>query len=258
MLEEMIKWIPRRDKNGAMDIPLVQRDRLQSLKGIHKDKRAFILGNGPSLAQCDLTLIADEVTIASNGIFLLYDSTIFRPTFYTVEDRLVAEDRKEQINQLTGSTKIIPWDLAKFIESDDDLVYVNFIRNYRGFPKFASNFAKKVYWGGTVTYLNLQLAFYLGCKEIFLIGMDHNYLPPSDGDQKSGNVITSATNDANHFDPKYFGPGFRWHDPNVDRMETAYVEAGKFLKSRGISVYNASVGGKLELFPRVDYYSLFD
>lgn len=230
------------------------RKRIRQLREQYAGRRCFVIGNGPSLSHTPLDLLTNEVTIASNGIFLLFGETSFRPTFYTVEDRLVAEDRAPTINELRGMPKIFPADLRAHLKEDEDTIYVNFKRgHYDGFPKFSDRFDEIVYWGGTVTFVNLQLAWHLGCHEVYLVGVDHSYQPPSSSDDVAGNVITSRSADGNHFDPHYFGPGYRWHDPKVDRMELAYVAAHRFFIEHGGVIYNATLGGKLEIFPRVDY-----
>jgi hypothetical protein len=230
--------------------------RLLALKNKHAGERSFVIGNGPSLRDTDLAKLNGEVTIGSNGIFLLFDETGFRPTFYTVEDRLVAEDRSPTINQLTGMVKIFPRDLRKWLWPDKDTIYIDFVRRYAGFPRFSAVFEGRVYWGGTVTFLNLQLAYYLGSREVYLIGVDHSYRPPADVDEQSDNVILSHSMDVNHFHPDYFGPGYRWHDPKVERMEKSYEKARCFFEDHGGVIYNATIGGKLEVFPRVEYASI--
>jgi hypothetical protein len=228
--------------------------RLAALAGKYAGKRCFVMGNGPSLLKCDVSLLSNEVTIGSNAQYLVWDSMGFVPTFLTVEDRLVAEDRASELCALSGPTKIFPRDLLYCLGESRNTIFVNFVRDYRPFPNFTSDFEKIVYWGGTVTMLNLQLAYYLGCTEIYMVGFDHFYHVP---DKMDGFVITSDKEDVNHIHPDYFGKGYRWHDPNIARMERAYSEARRFLDSRGILVRNATVGGHLEIFERVDYGSLF-
>jgi len=70
-------------------------------------------------------------------------------------------------------------------------------------------------------------------------------------------ILDMDIDDPNHFAPNYFGRGYRWHDPNVDKMEEAYKEAEKVTKENGVTIYHATIGGKCEVFERVDYYSLF-
>ena len=212
------------------------------------------MGNGPSLRKTDFTLLRNEVTIASNGIFLLFEEMGYKPTFLTVEDRLVAEDRAYELNRISGTQKIFPKDLDYCLEHDSWTLYVNFVREYKDFPKFSGKFDRIAYWGGTVSVLNLQLAYHLGCNPIYLIGFDHSYtIPTSVSDSP---IITSQGDDPNHFHPDYFGKGYRWHDPQIDRMEAGFQACRAFLQADGVSVYNATAGGKLEIFDRISYESI--
>jgi hypothetical protein len=243
-----------RFKAAGLGVGLTSNERrLLRLKNRYAGRRGFVIGNGPSLRQTDVTKLAGEITIGSNGIFLLTQENGFRPTFYTVEDSLVAEDRAAAICQYSGTTKIVPWDLSRWVRRDGDTIYVNFVRHPRSFPRFSPAFEQYAYWGGTVTFLNLQLAYYLGIRAVYLIGVDHNYQPPAKVDDVKGKVITSHSADRNHFHADYFGPGYRWHDPQVQRMEMAYREAKLFFNSHGGMIYNATMGGQLEVFPRVEF-----
>jgi hypothetical protein len=238
-----------------LSVPGVKNgNKLKKMKNLYEGKRCFVMGNGPSLLKNNLTFLNDEITIASNAQYLIWEERGFTPKILTVEDRLVAEDRGKEIDKIENVTKIFPKDLSYTLNYTSNTIYVNFLRNYKVFPKFSDDFAKRVYWGGTVSYLNLQLAYYLGCTEIYMIGFDHSYKVP----QKINNfIITSEADDVNHVHPDYFGKGYRWHDPNVARMETAYIEARRFFDEKGIKIFNATVGGNLEVFERVDYNTLF-
>lgn len=226
--------------------------KLLRLKNSCAGKRVFVIGNGPSLNETPLERLSGEVTIGCNGLFLNFEKMGYLPSYYTVEDRLVAEDRAATINSLRGTIKILPRDLRYCLSRDEDVIYVNFLRNYKGFPKLTRNFVRQVYWGGTVTMMNIQLAYFLGSREVYLVGVDHSYRKPFENDQVQGTVIRSENPDVNHFHPDYFGPGFRYHDPKVDRMELAYREARRFFEAHGGAIYNATVGGQLEVFPRVN------
>jgi hypothetical protein len=230
------------------------KSKLGQLKNLYQGKRCFIMGNGPSLLKCDLSLLKDEITIVSNANFLIWEQMGFVPNFLTVEDRLVAEDRADELNKLKNIIKIFPRDLSKFLHLDNNTSYINFLRKNSNLPEFSNDFRNVVYWGGTVSYLNLQLAYFLGCTEIYLIGFDHTYKVP---EKIVDYVITSEEDDVNHIHPNYFGKGYRWHDPNVQRMEDSYRVARKFLELNSIKISNATVGGELEVFDRVDFNSLF-
>ena len=55
----------------------------EKYKDCHKGQRVFLIANGPSLADTNLNLLKDEVTIAMNRISLIYDKNPdWRPTYY--------------------------------------------------------------------------------------------------------------------------------------------------------------------------------
>jgi hypothetical protein len=120
-------------------------------------------------------------------------------------------------------------------------------------PRFGRDLSRIAYVGGTVTYLCIQLAYFLGAVEVVVVGLDHSYVVEDDEAPETGNTITSERDDQNHFHPDYFGKGKRWHTPRVDRMERAYIRAREVFEADGRRILNATKGGQLEVFPRVDY-----
>ena len=233
-------------------------DKIKKWKNAYRGRRCFIIGNGPSLNLVDLSYLKNELTFGVNAIYLKTFEYDFVPTFHVVEDYLVAADRVEEIRSLAGTTKFVGNHLND-IFFDNTFTKLNTSFNYgeySGFPDFSKNAARKVFVGGTVTYICMQLAFYMGFSEVFIIGFDHSYKVPDDH-QVSGTVIKSVGGDPNHFNDSYFGYGKRWHLPMVERMEVAYEKANKVFQSDGRVIKNATVGGNLEVFDRVEYSSLF-
>lgn len=231
--------------------------RLKALRGAHAGQRCFVMGNGPSLMSHDLGLLSSEVTIGSNGHYLIWDQIEWKPTYYTVEDRLTAEDRGSALRDLTGPTFVFALDLAGLLgPPTPTALYVNMPRFYTRFPRFSSDLSRRAYFGGTVSYFSIQLAAYLGCDPIYLIGCDHNYAVPDK--TKSGEVLQAgAGGDVNHMHPDYFKPGARWNEPNIARMEASYRCARQHLEEAGVRIRNATTGGHLEVFERVPFDSLF-
>jgi hypothetical protein len=239
--------------------------KLASFKDKYKSKRCFIIGNGPSLNKLDLTKLKGEYTFGVNAIYLNYEKMKFHPTFYVVEDNLVAEDRGTEINQYKGPQyKFFGTYLNYTLNKDENTMYMNVLRNYadqKNFPMFSDNCVRYLGVGGSVTYLCLQLAYYMGFEEVYMVGFDHNYKIPENAvitnRRNTGFDILSTEDDPNHFSPEYFGKGYRWHDPNVDRMEVGFRKARGFYEQNGRKIYNATAGGHLEAFERKDYNKLF-
>jgi hypothetical protein len=257
-LQQVLTTVRYRLAGLGLPVTLNEK-RLLSLKGKHGDQRAFVIGNGPSLNSCDLTLLKDEITFGVNAIFLNRDKMGFYPTYYVVEDEFVAEDRADEINQLRGPTKLFGNYVSYCIQDRPDVIWMNLRMNYGpypGFPRFSRNAARMIWVGGTVAYVCLQLAYYMGFTSVYLVGFDHSYEIPKDA-KVDGSGILSRSNDPNHFHPDYFGSGYRWHDPMVERMEMAFRRAREVYESSGRRILNATVGGHLEVFDRVDYGSVF-
>lgn len=255
--------VPIRIKNSELAQSIWMSDnqkRILALKNIHFGRRAFIIGNGPSLNRMDLSLLKNEITFGSNAFFLAKSRLGFLPTYYNIEDPLPAEDNADTLNALSDTTKIYAHDLKYCLHPSYNTIYVYFDRYYSkdsspNFPRFSNNALKVVYWGGTVVYMSLQLAFYLGIREAYIIGVDLTYdVPQSTG---SDAIITSESPDKNHFHPDYFGPGKRWHHPQVERMQRSIERAAEFFKQNGGGLYNATVGGNLNVLKRVNYDNLF-
>jgi len=91
----------------------------------------------------------------------------------------------------------------------------------------------------------------MGFSEIALIGMDFSYAVPA-GTEIKGNLYTSAGDDPNHFDSRYFGAGKTWKDPKLNRVLANYALAKAIYESDGRRIVNCTVGGALEAFDRVD------
>ena len=120
-------------------------------------------------------------------------------------------------------------------------------------PKFAPDARGRLWEGATVTNVALQLAYHMGFSKVILIGVDHNF-----ANQGTPNTtVTSTGEDPNHFSGAYFAKGFRWQLPDLEASEAAYRMAQAAFAGAGRSVLDATVGGKLTVFPKVDYRGLF-
>ena len=116
-----------------------------------------------------------------------------------------------------------------------------------GWPGFSSDISCAIAQGSTVTYFALQILFYYGFKKVALIGCDHNFATKGP-DHK---LVQSAESDPNHFDPRYFSGGVLWNLPSIAESEESYLRAKRFYELHDRQIYNCTVGGKLELYPRM-------
>lgn len=237
--------------------------KIVALKNKYEGERCFVIGNGPSLNKLDLNKINDEYTFGVNGIFYKTEEMGFKPFFYTVEDKHVLDDNLEKILKYDIKYKFFPSRYKKKLGNDVSNI---FLKSDRGFyetaspyfskPRFSQDISSIIFHGQSVTIINLQIAYYLGFKEVYLIGMDFSYDIPNSA-ITSGLEIESTEDDPNHFHPDYFGKGKKWHDPQLDKVLASYKKCKESYEKDGRVIYNATAGGKLELFQRKNYDELF-
>jgi hypothetical protein len=96
----------------------------------------------------------------------------------------------------------------------------------------------------------------MGFTTVYLMGMDFSYVIPPEF-KRRGVLITSTGDDPNHFHKDYFGVGKTWKDPKLEMVKRNYELCKMIYEWNDRKIYNASIGGKLEVFERVDYNSLF-
>jgi hypothetical protein len=243
-------------------------ERLSLLRDVYKGQRCFIMGNGPSLNKMDLNLFRDEVIWGSNRCYLLFDRINWRPKFYVAVDTRVVPDNAEEINSLKN---LLPEALFFFpvnfrlkgtLRSASNVYWFNEIplsKDDLPYSMFSSNPSAFVYSANTVSVTMLQLAVYLGFNPIYLIGCDTSYSIPKSVKFEKGdpNLIISTEDDPNHFDTSYFGDGKKWHDPHVENMIFNYEQVKKYCDTKNLEIINATIGGNLEVFPRINYFELF-
>jgi len=236
--------------------------RLTELRNIHKGKRAFIIGNGPSLKQTDLSKLKNEITFGMNRIYLMFSELGFSTTYLSVVNDLVIEQTASDLAALS-IPKFLAWRSRRFFDpeqfagtSSNDAQAGRlpvFLYSTYDAPRFSPDVRGRIWEGATVTYVTMQLAFHMGFDEVIIIGVDHNYTTTG----KPNTTITSQGDDPNHFSGQYFGKGFRWQLPDLETSEIAYCMARKAYESAGRRIVDATVGGKLTIFKKVEYSTLF-
>ena len=239
--------------------------RLDPLKDRFAGRRCFVVGNGPSLKDTPLDKLIGEDSFAMNRIAMVFDKTKWRPTFYSmvtvgVHDPNWASSAKEVVDM--GIISFVWWPLLGYLcdpykiptnifivecshaITDTDIVPPD---NW-----WSWDIGEKISKHGTSMLAALQIAVFMGFNPIYLVGAD-NYWEPFDYEEDK---------DPNHFDDKY------WQKLKLGKKEiivdeamahrythqctTAHELAYRATKPRGINIYNATVGGRLEVYPRVN------
>lgn len=227
----------------------LSRQRLSALRDQYAGQRCFIIGNGPSLTQMNLSVLRDEHTFGLNRGYLLFDRIGGPTTFLVAVNRYVVQQFGGELIA-APSMKFVSWRSRGWVPSGSD---VTFVRRSRLFS-FSPDIGLYGAWeGATVTYVALQLAFHLGFTEAILIGVDHSFATTGPANK----LVTTTADDRNHFDPTYFGPGIRWQLPDLEVSEVAYRLARQAYEAAGRVILDATVGGRLTVLPKARFDQLF-
>lgn len=241
-------------------VTIVNGSRLKTNKVLlkYKNKYAgqlcFIIGNGPSLSPKDLTILKEKgiITFASNRIFKIFCDTEWRPDFYAIFDESVADKSCiEENNRFSCKEKFFRsqgW--YRYHRIKDGLFMHSWnSRKYLDEPHFSSDLTKGIYTIATVTYVHIQLARYMGFTNIYLLGMDNRY---KFGMTREGNIFRNE-NVLSYFGEKEKDESLPKQAPATWEMDVAFNYAEKFSRENGFRIYNATRGGFLEKFERVDF-----
>ena len=219
------------------------RQKLRQWKDRFTGQKAVIVCNGPSLLDTDLSLLEGVFTFGLNKINLLFEKSSFRPSCIVSVNPLVLEQNADFFNQ-TDIPIFLGTAGIRHIHARQNVAFLHAVQERR----FARDCTVSIFEGFTVTYVALQLAFHMGFSRIALIGCDHNFATKGPANK----LVTAKGSDPNHFDPNYFANGAKWHLPDLAQSELSYHLARVEYEAAGRSLVNATVGGKLELFPHTD------
>ena len=227
---------------------------LLQYKDKYKGQRCFVIGNGPSLRIEDLEVLHDnnEICFAANNVYKVYDRTKWRANYIGMVDYRVIEGNRNNIDSIEGivflSDEHERWIGTRF----KNVQYYHRMDEeyYPNYPRIINDLTIGAVKGYTVTFdIGIQFAIYMGFKEIYLIGVDHSFRGNED-------------DESNHFIKDYFDENDKKYIKDnlldITRMTKSYQAAENYSRKHGIRIYNATRGGNLEVFERVDFDSLFE
>lgn len=223
---------------------------IKTLKDSCDGERCFIIGNGPSLTREDLGLLVNEKTFAFNRIYQMYQYTNWRPTYYMVIDSSIVQKlNQEKEKKLDGeyifftnkklTQKYKEQNAHQIIFKDVAPVH----RDKAIVKKLSDDVSQYFSIAQSVTILAFEFAFYMGFKEIYLLGVDHSFAIEIDANGKkhiNKNIESHFKEDNDK--ALYFG--------YKDALTREFEICKQYADQYGVKVVNVTRGGKLEVFER--------
>ncbi|MFN3259437.1 MAG: hypothetical protein ACE37J_02650, partial [Pikeienuella sp.] len=243
--------------------------RIADMRDRHRGRRAFIIGNGPSIRNQDLTLLRDEVTFVTNWFVNHEQFEDISPTYMCVSSHEMFGGWGNAKPELNGEWARKMQDRGGKVHKFFSFAFADYLREAAIFPESQTDFllfdrpkeqvdeAEDINldlsrpmmdgYTGVITFC-LPLAHHFGLKEIYLIGCDCDYDIKPDSDEKA-----------------YFYD-YKQHASSTTKTESllrvwaddgpvfrSYEIARKRFAADGVSIVNATDGGRLNTFPRLSF-----
>lgn len=220
-----------------------RRTELEKFHNIYLErKRCFIVATGPSLTMDDLNTLSTKNEFCFSVNSMCKIQTKWKPDVYVVSDGKFFLENQKMIKDYDCPIKFLPDDDIDFwkVPKEGEYQMHRDIQDLYDVQEFSEDITQIVNTVGTVTVGCIQIAVYMGFKQIYLLGTDCNY-------------VMGATNN-------YFGEQGKKDmiDHSISEMLSGYQMCKDYADSHGIKIYNATRGGMLEVFERVDFDSLFE
>ena len=238
-------------------------DEIKKLRNKYEGRRCFVIGNGPSVRDEDLIKLNDEITFATNNMIVEAKAgrKSLKPSYYVVADIGAYKNARDSLDFLNDEKILIgvrpfpglvktaldfdniPKD--KYVIFPTDCCDIWFDINY--YPKkakfgFSDDASCIVKPGATTLYSVIQIAAYMGFEKIYLYGVDNNYAPYKMHfyEGETANIGSDTA-----------------YEMNENQRQT-WIAARDFSNKRKFEIINATRGGALDVFDRVDFDSLFE
>ena len=209
--------------------------RLQTLKDAYKGQRCFLIGSGPSIEKMDLSLIENEITV---GLNMLYKTGIKTDFYFVIGYRIMRyiEELLKLENLFLGGSAG-RWYLKHLSTVKPLIKQHNYTEPYvlkeygeiGVWDDISLDITKGLRGGSGVSFVALQTMLYLGFKEVYLLGHDCDY-------RAQGQYF---------YDKSDIGYERDW-----EQIFNNYKIVKKYYERQGSKIYNATVGGKLDVFKR--------
>ena len=273
----MMRWgnFKARIKSDFAKSEYAEKNR--ELKNKYKGERCFIIGNGASIREQDLSLLRDEITFVANG-FCKYDKyPEISPDYYLMLDSAFfrSDSGKIMCAEIVKNLKkynykpvfILPYGVREIVQDEyqwNDWATVYYIDGSMSFVDGDTkpwDITKTVPSPQNVVQVAILLATYMGFEEINLLGIEqtnvidniYNYLGKTivhyayEEDKEAAAVALKAST-LEPLEKQLLGYARIFH---------LYREIYHLCQAQGIKVYNCTPGSLVDSIPYRNYEEIF-
>jgi hypothetical protein len=219
---------------------------IAELRDLEAGHRCFIVATGPSLGKVPLGLLAGDFVIGVNRAYVALGQGLPHIDILVVADPAAYHTYHEELEAAPAACRLYRSNVhalvtAKGHDPRRSLSYPFHMEPWMDEGCFAKDLTAGTYRGATVVLEAVQVAYYMGCSEVYVLGCDLDY-----------------SGAATHFYAA--GPheeASRTVMP-IDRARKSMAVAKSVYDADGRVLLNATAGGALEEIGRVDFLTLFN
>lgn len=240
-------------------------DRNEIFRDRHKGRRCFVLGNGPSLNQQDLSLLRDEITLVTNNFYrhpVLRET--WQPGYYFLSDPLYfdgttvgLEEFSKMTHAISSAPFFVPHYARSFVDATsalpaDRTYYMATCGGTEEKWQETPDLTKTIPGAQSVVQLAIMVAMYMGCSPIYLLGLDHDWL------SHGGQHLDFYSEAKAENQPQGNLPGWTYRSmmEAMLTMWNVYEMLARIARHEGIQIINSTRGGFLDVFERQSYESI--
>lgn len=250
----------------------------QELKDMYTGQRCFIIGNGPSVKEMNLSALENEKVFSVNQFCKTNIYKEIKPSFHLWSDERFFNIDSDDI----GDLEILNDMKRARLSSDEPIVFYkttaeSMIRKY-GLDKclnikyyadritFDQNYrkdidlAKYIPWFPTVVQYAIVIAIYMGFTDIYLLGCECtgilNFIKEKDKKNTQGEYAYSYV--LNEAERKNFSTSLKGRTSAQEFMGhykvlNYYESLEKYCRLHHVNLVNCTPGGLLDSLPREDF-----
>jgi len=242
-------------------------ERNTTLHNRHAGERCFIIATGPSIKDQDLRPLRNELCISLSNFFVHPDYGYIKPQYHCMAaycnscseegwdtwmqslDMTIQQHNPE-------TTLLFPLNDVKrnfrtetFVQQQS--YYADLSTSEQELALQGIDLTRPIVAPQSVPIMAIQIALYMGVKEIYLLGCDHDWI-------LSMYESRHFYQEEEHATSRYCNKNTEWENVDIEEQCRSYValwQQYKLLRhladQMGAKIYNATKGGLLDVFPRV-------
>lgn len=249
--------------------PLQLAARNADLRDRHAGERCFILCNGPSVKLQDITCLQGEKVFSVSSGYHHRDYALIRPLYHCVPQITYGVMTREDVvrwfremDTRLGSATLFLNHTEEALVRDEGLFagrevrYTVFSGDLAAYPGNAKPDITGCIPGvQSVPLMCIMIAMYMGFRRIYLLGTDHDSFRTGDYKYfyeptvlKGKDFSTTSDGAVTSLFDELTGLATLWRQ---------YRRIKEIAASSGVEIVNATAGGALDEFPRIDLRELF-